>query len=37
MTRKTTIRLLALSLGFVVLACSDAGSPASPRPASIHS
>ena len=30
MTRKTTIRLLALSLGLVVLACSDAGTPAGP-------
>jgi hypothetical protein len=30
MTGKTTIRLLALSLGLVVLACSDAGAPAEP-------
>jgi hypothetical protein len=30
MTRKSMIRLLALSLGLVVLACSDAGSPTGP-------
>ncbi len=30
MTRKAMIRLLALSVGLVVLACSDAGTPAEP-------